>query len=273
MTLPRDTRSDGGEHRAGRGMDAAARVPAAMLCALLVTPAVARAETPAFDRPGISFSTTTLPPGSVAWEQGLPDFQRDRSDGLRTTRYSANTNLRLGLTDRLELQVANAPFNYLETRGNGTRDSAHGAGDLGLALKAALPAPDGAFSWAAMAGVGLDTGSRAFTAGAREYTLGVTLGYDLSATTGAALLLQATESDGQRGYLWSPSVGFVLDERWSAYVEAGFAGGDGPDTEVAGGGVTWMATPTVQLDASLDFGLDEDAPDLQGGIGVSVYFD
>ena len=233
----------------------------------------ARAQTPAFDRPGISFSTTTLPPGSVAWEQGLPDFERDRSNGVRTTRYSASTNLRLGLTEWLELQVANAPFNYLETRGNGMRASAHGAGDLGLALKAALPAAEGAFSWAAMAGVSLDTGSRAFTAGTDEYTLGVTLGYDLSDCIGAALLLQASEADGQRGYLWSPGIGFAIDERWSAFLEAGFASGDGPDTRVAGGGVTWMATPTVQLDASLDFGLNDNASDLQGGIGVSVYFD
>lgn len=232
-----------------------------------------RAETPAFDHPGISFSTTTLPPGSVAWEQGLPDFQRNRSDGLRTTGYSANTNLRLGLTDRVELQVANATFNYLEVRGHGMRDSAHGAGDLGLAVKAALPAADGSFSWAAMAGVGLDTGSRAFTAGTREYTLGVTLAYDLSATTDTALLLQATERDGLRAYLWSPSVGFALDERWNAYLEAGFGTGNGPDTRVAGGGMTWMATPTVQLDASLDFGLNENAPDVQGGVGVSLYFD
>lgn len=34
-----------------------------------------------------------------------------------------------------------------------------------------------------------------------------------------------------------------------------------------------MATPTIQLDASLDAGLNDAAPDWQGGIGVSIFFD
>ena len=38
---------------------------------------------PAFDRPGIAFSTTTLPAGSFAWEQGLPDFEHSSGGGDR----------------------------------------------------------------------------------------------------------------------------------------------------------------------------------------------
>jgi len=55
------------------------------------------ADIPAFDRPGIAFSPTTLPAGSFAWEQGLPDFQRDRADGVTQRAYSASTRWRYGV--------------------------------------------------------------------------------------------------------------------------------------------------------------------------------
>jgi len=66
-------------------------------------------EAPSFDRPGIAFSTGTLPKGRFAWEQGLPDFQRDDDGGVRSTQYNANTTLRLGLSDTVELQLATSP--------------------------------------------------------------------------------------------------------------------------------------------------------------------
>ena len=44
-----------------------------------------RADAPAFDRPGLAFAPAVLPQGSFDWEQGLPDVERDRSDGERTT--------------------------------------------------------------------------------------------------------------------------------------------------------------------------------------------
>ena len=81
---------------------------------LLACMGVAQAETPAFDRPGIAFSVTTLPAGSLSWEQGLPDLSRDRSDGI-TESYS----LTLG-------------GNFADDRGNMVIS-------LGLAMEAAGP--------------------------------------------------------------------------------------------------------------------------------------
>ena len=40
-----------------------------------------------------------------------------------------------------------------------------------------------------------------------------------------------------------------------------------------GAGLTWMATPRLQLDASFLRGLDEETVDGQGGIGLALYFD
>ena len=49
------------------------------------TPALA--DDPAFDRPGIAFSPSTLAARAWAWEQGLPDFQQDRVDGVTEDAY------------------------------------------------------------------------------------------------------------------------------------------------------------------------------------------
>lgn len=72
---------------------------AAVMLALCVASGHASAQSgdaPAFDRPGIPFAAEALQPGAFAWEQGLPDASTDRSDGQRTTQYTADTLLRLG---------------------------------------------------------------------------------------------------------------------------------------------------------------------------------
>ncbi|WP_363799662.1 transporter [Lysobacter firmicutimachus] len=249
---------------------------AAVALAAMAWPALAQeaTPTPSFDRPGISFSTATLPRGAFAWEQGLPDFERDRGGGARRTLYSANTNLRLGLSDRVELQLSGSPYNRLRERDARGRRSRHGAGDTGLALKAALPSSHDAFSWAVLAGVAAASGDREFSNGATQYTLGTTLGYDFDERLAGALYVNLDRSDGVDTWTWSPSLSLALNDRTAVYVEAGLSRSDhASTTSVAGGGVTWMATPRVQLDASFDVGLDRNSPDLTGGIGASFYFD
>ncbi|WP_232526223.1 transporter [Lysobacter capsici] len=232
-------------------------------------------DAPSFDRPGIAFSTGTLPKGRFAWEQGLPDFQRDDDGGARSTQYNANTTLRLGLSDTVELQLATSPYNYLRERNDdGGRRSRHGAGDTGLALKVALPSSHDKFSWAVLGAVTAASGARDFSNGATQYTLGTTLGYDFSERVSGALYFNLDRSDGEDTWTWSPSLSVALSDTVGAYIEAGMSHIDHQSTtSVAGAGVTWMATSRVQLDASLDWGLDRDSPDLQGGIGVAVLFD
>jgi len=243
--------------------------------AALLTAGCAQADTPAFDRPGIAFSTTTLPRGGVSWEQGLPDFQRD-DGGVRSTQYSAATNLRIGLADGVEIQLSGSPFNTTRTRG---APSEHGAGDSGVALKLALPSQAGKFSWALLAGATFGTGARGFTArsitdNGTQYSVATTLGYDVSDAVSSALYFAVNRLDGETTYAWSPSLGFAIDARFGAFVEAGFEHPEGgPSTRVAGGGFTWMAAPRLQLDLSMDFGLNDAAPDVQGGVGFSLYFE
>jgi Putative MetA-pathway of phenol degradation len=243
--------------------------------ALLIPCSAARADTPAFDRPGISFSTTTLPPGTFAWEQGLPDFQHQSQNGTRTTQYSADTNLRLGLTDRVELQLGIALFNYLKTEGGGITETDRGYGNVTLALKAALPDP---FSGASLALLGSVTpasgsGQAPFRGDAPQYQLGSTLSLDLGSSRSVSLYANVSQDRHQTTLALSPSLGFSLTDTVGAYVEAAeYLNRHGSDGAVAGGGVTWMASPTVQLDLWTDLGLTSASPDIQGGFGVSAFF-
>lgn len=235
----------------------------------------ASAQTPAFDRPGIAFSTTTIPVGSLAWEQGLPDVEYDSESGKRATLYSAGTNVRIGLMDAVELQLAAALFNHLDTEADGHSDSDNGPGDASLAVKVALPSSRADFSWAVLASASFPTGDDPFTTDEHEYGLGTTLGFDLSDTVSTAFYVNAAHAGDDTVWTVSPSLGFGLSDRLGVYVEAGASFGDGEedDAMVAGGGLTWMLTPIVQFDISATFGLNSDAPDVAGGIGLSVFME
>jgi len=182
--------------------------------------------------------------------------------------------VRIGLFDGAELQLATALFNQLEIKTAGSSQTFRGAGDTRLGLKVALPSSSDKFSWATLGSVTLNTGSEEFSNNAKQYDLGVSLALDLAPDVTGGFYVNATHLDGENSIAISPSLSFGLSETVGTYVEAGYFSNAGePNSSVAGGGLTWMVTPTVQLDASADFGLNSDSPDVTGGFGVSIYFE
>lgn len=233
------------------------------------------AATPAFDRPGIGFSTSTLPRGGVALELGLPSLQRDRDDtGVLATQYGTDINLRVGVSEFIELQVFGTPWNHLRLEPRDAPSSSYqGAGDSGVAVKVALPLQSEKQGLALLASTTFATGERRFTQDATQYALGASYEYAFNDRWAGALYANATRGAGADSFTWSPSLGLALTDKVGAFVEAGFTRTDGrPSTAIVGAGVTWMVTPTVQLDASFDVGLDDDSPDLLAGLGVAFYF-
>ena len=240
--------------------------------ALLAAAGNALADTPAFDRPGIAFSTSTIPRGSFAIELGLPDFQHASEAGSSSTLYSLDTNIRAGLGENIELQLATPIFNYLKTKNAGVSDSATGLGDSSLSLKAALPSASQNFSWAGLAGVTFASGEDPFTAGKPQYRLATAMSLKLNDTYSTGFYINLNHFDGKTAYTLSPNFNFALSDSLGAYVEAGYSHvAQSPNTAVAGGGLAWMVTPTVQLDFSIDFGLTRHSPDFLGGFGVSFF--
>ena len=234
---------------------------------------LAHADTPAFDRPGIAFSTQTLPAGSMDWEQGLPDVVHNNDQGTQFTLYSADTRIRVGLTPNLELQIADALYNRLHTHADDGTTTDHGAGDLSLALKLAMPSPAQSFSWAVLGNVSLTTGKAPFTNDTQQYSLAASASVHLDDTHAAGFYVSATRAGQDNTYTLSPNFSFPLSARLGGYVEAGYTFGDHIDkNEVAGGGLAWMATDRLQLDVYALHGLTARSTDVQAGFGVSMYF-
>jgi hypothetical protein len=234
----------------------------------------ALADTPAFDRPGIAFSTSTIPRGSLAIELGTPDFVHSSNGGSSSTTYRLDTNLRTGLSHAVELELAAPVFNYDHTDAGQRSASATGFGDTTLSLKATLPSRAPAFSWAMLASATFVSGAKAFSGGTTQYQLATTMQQQLDASYAAGFYIQLNDSADSGGYTLAPSLNFTVNGTLSGYVEAAYShASHSPDTSIAGAGLAWMVTPIVQLDLSFDAGLTRESPKLQGGFGLSVYVD
>ncbi|AGH77060.1 hypothetical protein XAC29_07840 [Xanthomonas axonopodis Xac29-1] len=224
-------------------------------------------DAPAFDRPGIPFAAEALQPGAFAWEQGLPDASTDRSGGQRTTQYTADTLLRLGLFQDVELQLGSDSYNW--QHGGGAR--VRGGGDSSVGLKVALPSRSENFHWAALGTYSIPTGSPAFSDGySRE--LGVTASWDLAQQRALALYVNYARDDDGHTWTFSPNYTFFSGDHFSSYVEAGLDTGS-EHARVAGAGGAWQLPHAMQLDVSVLRGLTSESPDWEGGIGLSIAFE
>jgi len=230
------------------------------------------ADAPEYDRPGIGFSTSTVGHGVLVWEQGLPDGSRDRSGGVTTTEWTADSLFRIGLGQTLEVQLGADTWAGQRLRGAGVRESAHGGGDGSIALKWAPVLASKDMTLAFKAGTTLGWGKAPLGGGGATRDIGTTVAWALPEDASLALYVDRQWGGEGSGWLFSPSYGFALGRNLSAYVEAGHGSGS-QYMRAAGAGVTWMATPRLQLDASFLRGLDAETTDWQGGVGLALYFD
>lgn len=223
-----------------------------------------------FDRPGIGFSTSVLAPGEFAWEQGLPDVERDTADGVHTRTQTFGSLLRIGLGASLELQLAGEPHVRMAARSADARTRAHGAGDTRVGLKWALPA-SGDLEWALLAQYGLQTGSQDLRPERHARSLAATVGGETAGGRGYAVFAGYAQDDAGSGWQLSPSLTLFDGDTLSTYIEAAVGSG-AAEGVVAGGGLTWQPRERVQFDVSVLRGLDDAAADWAGGIGLSVGF-
>jgi hypothetical protein len=230
-----------------------------------------RADAPEFDRPGIAFSTSTISRGGLAIELGLPGFVYSSAHGSTSADYRVDTNVRTGLNRVVELELATPVYNYDHTHDGQQSDSVSGLGDSSLSLKAALPSRSPRFSWAMLGGATFASGAKAFSNGATQYRLAASMEEQLNGTYTAGFYVQLDDSAARSGYTLSPALYFG-GSTLNSYVEASYShASHSADIGLAGAGVAWMVTPTVQLDLSFDLGLTRASPKVQGGFGVSVY--
>lgn len=240
-------------------------IPALALCAALLPCAQATAQVrnnPGYDRPGLGFTPAVLQAGDATLEQGAPDWSH--ADAAST--YTADSLLRLGLGHALELQLGSG-WDWLDAPGF----AANGRSDTTLALKFA-PQARGDFSWGLLGSVEFTDGAHAFRSERRQYLLGASFNWqhDNGRSTGVYAEVLHGDADGE---LLAVNEGWPLTPTLGMYVEAATQHVDGTGYGgLAGMGLSWQATPRVQLDIGARHRVAGHADQWQGGFGVSVYF-
>jgi hypothetical protein len=216
-------------------------------CALLSLATLARAEAIAPDRPGFSTGTATVAPGQFNLELGLTGASSAEGPAARSLSFP-ETNLRVGLTPRLELGLQWAG---MSTSWPGR---AQASGDLTLGAKCRLAATPSAH----LSALGSLTVQTAGGGPAVSPLLALLWDAGLTERTTLYGMVQGRgdAGDSGRGHL-AAALGLTqgLGGAFGVFAEL-YAdrpvrgGGGGGGATVADGGVTWLVREWAQLDLS-----------------------
>ncbi|MBX9860110.1 MAG: transporter [Sphingomonas sp.] len=237
-------------------------------------------------RPGLGTPACTIAPGRVSVETGLVDWSRnDTPDGLGDQFSFADTQVRVGVTDHIELQAEWGPFGLerLRDRASGVVARNGAAGDLTLGFKANLRNPDGSgFSIAVQPFVSAPIGRS--PAGAGDWGTGVLvpmswdLGHDLSLQVTPEIDAAVNESGRGRHLAYSAIVGlgFPITGKFSGTVEYQALRDDDPGgattQHFASASIGWMPTGAWQVDVGAVIGLNRSSTDAELYVGLSRRF-
>jgi hypothetical protein len=233
------------------------------------------------DRPTKSNAVCTVLQGAWQVEADGVNWTRNKVGGVKAdTTAIAATTLKVGLTDKSDLQVTWTPYVEARTRGPGVDDKLDGVGDIWVRYKAQVYA-QGKATIALIPYVKVPTARRGL--GNDKVEGGVALPVSF-ALDGAALtfnpqvdlLLDGDGSGRHAGVTNTINLArpvtsklTLIGELWT------FTNFDPADTVTqfsADIAAAYLVTPTLQLDGGANFGLNRNTPDVQLYVGVSKRF-
>lgn len=247
------------------------------LSALLAAPAGAQIAT---DRPGFGFSPQVVDRGTVQVEAGIPQATRtDASVGpvdASVTRYAFPVQLRYGLSETVELRAGTSVYDVtrlsVDTPVGDGSDSDGDAGfdvvEVGAKVQLATNGPIVAL----LPSLLVPTTEAGDLGGAVRAVAGFALTDRVGLTTVLGATVTDTDPDRDVRAEAVAVVSTSLADALSGYAEVAAFPGDGGTPAYAGGGLLVLLNPDVQLDASLDVGLTDEADDLVFGAGLSFRF-
>lgn len=243
------------------------------------------------DRPDVTESPFAVDAGHIQIESTLLGYTRRRAapgEGPGDDAYTfAETNLRIGLTERFEVDVVWQPYGIVDPQGAGRSDRGIGpvtlrakynlwgnaglarAGDTALALLPYVTIPT-----ASANGIG-----ESETAFGLIVPLAIDLGSGLGLGLNGAVNFSRTGAEANPAYgaavLASASLAYEWTDRLGTYAEAmwQFSRGAGAaDAVTLDTGVTYALGPDWQLDAGINIGLTRGADPLAPFIGITARF-
>lgn len=264
-----------------------ASIPAWLAVLSLAGPALAEEPPLITDRPDQTESAYTVPRGLFQIEGGYSYGRGTENGSDLTFQAFPEALLRFGVTDRFELRLGVPGIEVNETDALTGQSDERGLVDASAGFKTLIAEGEGAVPRTAFIGtLFLPTGDDGFSSERADpafrfvfsNALGesVSIGYNVGMfwlTEGDA----AAELDTGSFFDWTVSAGFSATERLGAFVElfgVTRVGGDGGARPVNAldGGMTYLVTPRLQLDASASIGLSSLAPDWTFGVGASYRF-
>jgi hypothetical protein len=227
------------------------------------------------DRPGLGFSTSTVPSGLVQFEMSVPSITTNDIAGVAERSLGFPALVRIGIARGLEARIGSPTYSTTRVTVDDVATTTDGFGGLELGAKVRVTSGEG-MSLVLIPSVSLPVGDDAVTTEPAGFTLnGVASwslagGAGLTTVVGAALLPDGT-GDRVRSGSVAAIVSRALGDRTTGYVEAGWTtveGGSNP--VVAGGGLLFLINETLQVDAFVDRGVTDDAADWLFGVGIAV---
>ncbi|MEA5123174.1 transporter [Xanthomonas floridensis] len=236
------------------------------------------------DRPTKANATCTVPAGDWQLETDIGNYTRDTQPGTRTeTSYFTNPTLKVGVSDRIDLQLNWAPQLQVKSadRATGERSSLSGGGDIYLRMKARVYQSETASvallpfvkAPTARTGLGNDTWE-----GGLAVPINFALPSSFSLTFGPELDWLA-DSDGSGKHVAIVNVinlARPLTPRLSMAVELWSSINRDPAQTIeqysADIAAAYLINPLLQLDVGANVGLNDRTPDTQVYVGLSHRF-
>lgn len=228
------------------------------------------------NRPGFGETADVVGRGIFQVESGMV-FDSDRVDDFTARTVTAPAYLvRLGLTSRLELQVASEGMFSRSVSSPAISSRFSGRADLDLGVKAKLATEaEAGVNVAVLGTLNLPTGAEGFTSGGYDPAVKLALGKSLPggmSVGGNVQLASATAGDARvLQHALSGVVARAFPGGWSAFGEVyRLSAGPGTAATSVDGGVARVVGSNVQVDVSVGRGLNGPATDWFVAFGFAV---
>ncbi|MBS1955467.1 MAG: transporter [Cyanobacteria bacterium SZAS-4] len=224
------------------------------------------------NRPSFMFSPLVVPKGSVQLENGGL-YQRFQHG----TNYfdASETQVRLGLTKRTELQMF-VPY-YVSLQQKGSSDNLSGVTDLNeVGIKYQVGPILKKLQLSVIPSVNIPTGDRAIAGPGAQGVLRAPWSYPLSSKWSIMGMQSILLLNGGRDVQYQPD--FMLNravgQKVSVFAEyVGFFTQQAPSLQLSHFGGVYKLKPHHQVDLHFGFGLDKTSPAAFIGTGYSYRFD
>lgn len=254
-------------------------LPLLLLAGAAASPANAEDAPICTDRPTKANAVCTVPAGKWQLESSAADWLRIEQGGSDTeTLLLGASVVKLGISDRSDLQLAFTPYVRISTGGN----RVSGFGDVTLRYKHRVTGEDSAVQAALIPFVKLPTAKTGIGNGKTEGGVALPISFALAGPVTATLgpeadLLADIDSHGRHLALVNlinlstpiaPRVTLIA-ELWSNlnFDPAGTTKQASADAAVA-----YLVNGRLQLDAGANLGLTRDTPDIEFYAGASIRF-